>query len=148
MSITEPGFLLPPLLVAVHSPRWTAAIAQALASCHIAAQWLPRMDSALRAAGQHSGSSVIVELPETTTDGTLDELWKFINNPHRALVFAVGDQRHQDWSDQIVAAGVVQVATSILHFERLWNLAIRNLQNHRTEDLSVEELVEARFPFQ
>lgn len=141
--------LLPGVVVSLHSPRWIAAVQRAAQGTDkVSLHWQASIRDAFAAAAAHSGCAVIVEWQHSPHPDRIVELMaSFSNNPHRALLFILGDESHESSPDFLGPAFAADCATSILEFDLLWSRVVRHLRNHQISGLSVEELVEARFPF-
>jgi len=138
----------PTIVVSVHSPRWMATIQKSAANHEqIELDWVASLEDAYLTSLSHHGSAVIVELPKAFQPNELiDQLAKFSGAPNRALLFVMGNESHEPIRESISALGIAAIATSILEFDSLWNKAIRHIGMHEIDGLTVEELVEARFP--
>jgi len=151
--VTSDFDILPPLVVAAHSPRWTSLILKNANRDAVTTQWFPGIDAALKLAAQHSGCAMIVELPKVESgdqqqlERMLAQLGSLVNNPWQMMIFVVGDAAHEPFRESILRRSPVQLVTSVLDFDALWARSMLHLKNHRIRDLSVEQWVEARFPF-
>lgn len=141
--------LWPDVVVSIHSPRWMAAVQRAaLNHEQVQLHWQASVKDAFSCTAGYHGAAVIIEWPKSTTpDSFVELLATFTNNPYRALPFVLGDQQHEPFRDALSRSVAGGVATSILDFDFLWRRVVSHLQSHEITGLSVEELVEARFPF-
>ncbi len=140
--------LWPDLVVSAHSRRWIAAVQKAAAGQReVQLDWVASVEDAFMNAMKHQGSAVIAELPGNFRgENLINKLARFSAAPNRAMLFVLGNEDHESIRDSIIRLGIPSIATSILEFDSLWANAIRHLRMHEIGKLSVEELIEARFP--
>jgi len=144
--------VVPPIVTVVRSPRWTSQVRRGIEALDVAPRlhWLLDLEAAHRVAISNHHAVLIVECQDAFPSkpaSLLDPLAGLCNNAQNAPVFLLGDESIEPWRKLLIEGGAVEVCTSILDFEKMWQRVIRHLKISTTDDLTVEQTVAGRLPW-